>query len=299
MTTGTDARQPIHAYVGHPRDSVRAVFERAFFEREIDRLLSEAPGARVLDLGCAEGLLAELAGQRLERYVGIDLNPPATDPRLVFVDHDLADGLGPVGDEPFDLYFASFGVASHLTPSGLERLCREIAAHARPGSLVALEALGLFSVEWPSLWTTEPGEDRTIAYRLADDTDVHPWAPSELREIFLRAGIEPVRAVDRSVQAGPKVGESRYWPGLPPVRAAMNALVEGNLDRVADLETSLPPLPAHPAAEVHHELVARRRDLLKRSQGRSPEDLARDIWALEPETGEGYGHGLLFVGRTG
>ena len=133
-------------------------------------------------------------GQRLERYVGVDIHPPDPSAELVFVHHDLADGLGPVGDEPFDIYFASFGVASHLSPAGLERLCGEIAAHARPGSLVALEALGLFSVEWPSLWDTEPGEDRTIAYRLAGDTLVHPWAPSELRELFENAGIEPVRA---------------------------------------------------------------------------------------------------------
>jgi hypothetical protein len=298
VTTGTDARSPIHAYVGQPGDSVRAVFERAFFQRELERLLAEAPGARILELGCAEALVAKLAGQRLERYVGVDIHPPDPDAELVFVHHDLADGLGPVGDEPFDLYFASFGVASHLSPAGLEQLCEEIAAHARPGSLVALEALGLFSVEWPSLWDTEPGEDRTIAYRLAGDTLVHPWAPSELRELFENAGIELVRTVDRSVQAGPKVGETRYWRGLPPVRAAMNALVEGTLDQVGDLETLLPPLPAHPAAEIHHGLVARRRELLAESRGRSAEDLARDIWALEPETGGGYGHGLLVVGRT-
>ena len=78
----------------------------------------------------------------------------------------------------------------------------------------------------------------------------------------------------------------------------MNALVEGSLDQVGDLETSLPPLPAHPAAQIHHELVARRRELLAESRGRSAEDLARDIWALEPETGEGYGHGLFVVGRV-
>ena len=299
MTIGIDARQPTYAYLGQPRDAVRESFERAFFERELDRLLAEAPGGRVLDLGCADGLVAQLAGERLDHYVGIDLHPPAAEAGLGFMAHDLSEGLGPVGEEPFDLYFASFGVASHLSPAELERLCRDIAAHARPGSLVALEALGLFSLEWPGLWATEPGEDRVITYRLADETQVHPWAPSELLKMFARAGIEPVRALDRSVQAGPKVGEGRYWPGLPAVREGLNALVEGRLDRVADLEASLPPLPAHPAAGVHHELVARRRALLQESGGRSPEDLARAIWALEPETGEGYGHGLLVVGRAG
>ena len=299
MTTGTDARQTFHAYLGQSRDAVRELFEKAFFERELDRLLTEAPGRRVLDLGCADGLLARLAGDRLERYVGVDVHPPESDAKLGFVAHDLSQGLGPVGDDPFDLYFASFGLASHLSPNDFERLCQDIAAHARPGSLVALEALGLFSLEWPGLWATEPGEDRVVTYRLAADTRVHPWAPGELREMFTRVGIEPVRAHDRSVQAGPKVGEGHYWPGLPAVREGMNALVAGSLDRVAELEAPLPPLPAHPAAEIHHELLARRRELLQRSRGRAPEDLARDIWALDPDTGEGYGHGLLAVGRVG
>ena len=299
MTTGTDARQTFHAYLGQSRDAVRERFEQAFFKRELDRLLTEAPGRRILDLGCADGLLAELAGDRLERYLGVDVHPPEPDAGLGFVAHDLSQGLGPVGDEPFDLYLASFGVASHLAPADLERLCREIAAHARPGSLVALEALGLFSLEWPGLWTTEAGDDRVITYRLAADTHVHPWAPAELRELYTRVGIEPVRAHDRSIQAGPKVGEGPYWPGLPAVRAGMNALIEGSLEGVADLEAPLPPLPAHPAAEIHHSLFMRRRELLESSRERSPEDLARDIWALDPDTGEGYGHGLLAIGRVG
>jgi hypothetical protein len=298
VTTGTDARQPSHAYLGHSRDAVRETFERSFFELELDRLLAEAPGARVLELGCADALVIQRAGHRLDGYLGLDLHPPFEDADAHFVCHDLAEGLGPVGDEPFDLYFASFGVASHLTPAGLERLCREIAAHASPGSLVALEALGLFSLEWPSLWSTPPGEERTLSYRLADDTQVHPWAPAELREMFSTLGIDPVRTVDRSVQAGPKVGEGRYWPGLPPVRAALNALVEGSLESLGDLESPLPPLPAHPAAGVHRELIRRRRALLAEAEGRSPQELARAIWALDPETGEGYGHGLLVVGRV-
>jgi hypothetical protein len=298
VTTGTHARQPDHAYLGQSRDAVRETFERAFFDLELDRLLAEAPGARVLELGCADALVKQRAGHRLDGYLGVDLHPPFEDADAHFVCHDLAQGLGPVGDEPFDLYFASFGVASHLTPAGLERLCREIAAHARPGSLVALEALGLFSLEWPALWNTSPGEERTLDYRLADDTRVHPWAPGELHEMFSTVGIDLVRAMDRSVQAGPKVGEGRYWPGLPPVRAALNALVEGSLESLGDLEAPLPELPAHPAASVHRELIRRRRALLAQSNGQSPQELARAIWALDPQTGEGYGHGLLLVGRA-
>jgi SAM-dependent methyltransferase len=301
VTTRTDARPLADAYVGHTRDAVREAFEREFFARELERLLAEAPGAHVLDLGCGDGLVAELGGDRLERYLGVDLQPPAGAWKRGFLAHDLGEGLGPVGAEPFDLYFASFGVVSHLAPAAVERLCREIAAHARPGALVALEALGLFSLEWPALWETDPGPRRTLSYRLAAETEVHPWAPDELNAIFETAGITPLRTHDRTVQAGPKVDEGAYWRGLPPVRSALNRLLGGSSDGLDDLGLPLPPLPAHPihpVARVHHGLAARRRALVRCVRRRAPEAVARAVWALEPKTGGGFGHGLLAVGRV-
>jgi len=298
VTSGTDVRQPAHAYLGQPRDAVRETFERAFFAVELERLLTEAAGGRVLDLGCGDGLARELGGARVEEYVGVDLHPPADDAEAKFIAQDLSQGLGPVGSKPFDLYFASFGVASHLAPDELERLCRDIGEHARPGSLVALEALGLFSLEWPSLWETAPGPARMLPYRLSAETQVHPWAPSELEAIFADAGIVTLRAVDRSVQAGPKVGEGRYWPGLPPVRASLNDLLAGTDESLEALEAPLPPLPVHPVARVHHALVGRRQELVRAERGLSPQELARAVWALEPGTDRGFGHGLLAVGRV-
>jgi hypothetical protein len=183
-----------------------------------------------------------------------------------------------------------------LRPAELRRLLRDIACHARPRAVVALEALGLYSLEWPRLWNTAPGAHRTLPYRLAEDVPVHPWAPAELFGLFDDAGIEPLHALDRTLQAGPKNGEGRYWPGLPNVRAALNGLLSGDAPR-GELSAPLPPLPASGAANLHHALALRRRALTGRSRRRGPA-LAEAIWRLEPASGTGCGHGLLAVGRV-
>ena len=280
------------SYVVQGHDAVRSVFETGWFGRIALRLLREAGGAELLDLGCGGAEPAWSARVALRRYVGVDLAPP---PDGCFVQHDLRDGLGPVGARPFHLYLGTFGIASHLAPAHLRRLLREIAAHARPGAIVAIEALGLFSLEWPRLWDRPAGPARTIPYRLAADVEVHPWAPRELGTLLREAGIEPLRAFDRTLQAGPKAGEGRYWPALPAVRDALNALLAGewNSAHEAELIAPLPPLPAGQAALVHHTLAARRRALA--GAGRLSPDA---IWALEPTTGGGYGHGLFVVGRV-
>jgi hypothetical protein len=287
-----------HSYARAGHDAVRQTFERGFFARLVPSLLTEAGGGRLLDLGSGDALMAELADEHLTAYVGVDLDPPeASDPRCSFVAHDLGDGLAPVGEDPFDVYLASFGLASHLTPDELRRLLADIAAHARPGSMVALEALGLFSLEWPRLWDTAPGPDRVLSYRLGSDVPVHPWAPDELSALMREAGIEPLRALDRTIQAGPKTGEGRYWPGLPPVRAALSDLLGGDAGAVDVLRAALPPLPAHPAAEVHYGL-ALERCLLLDGPVANPAAAAAEVWNLDPASGAGYGHGLTVVGRV-
>jgi SAM-dependent methyltransferase len=290
MRAGKTAARP-YAWQGH--DVVRRTFEERGLARLLGRLLDLAGGA-LLDLGCGDGLAARLAGARLSRYLGLDLRPPVS--RLPTLAHDLRDGLGPVGRRPFDVYLGSFGIASHLGPSELQRLLGEIARHGHRGSLVALEALGLYSLEWPRLWGTRAGVERTIPYRLGADVPVHPWAPGELFERFRAAGIEPLGARDRTLQAGPKLAGSRYWPGLPSVREALAALLAGGPADAA-LTSPLPPLPAGSPARLHHALAERRREAVLAAGG-GGNALAEAIWALEPPTGGGFGHGLLILGRV-
>lgn len=279
-----------YARLGH--DRVRRVFEERLLARIVPRLMADAGGSALLDLGCGDGLAGRIGGVR--RYLGVDLAPATAD--LPCLAHDLRDGLGPVGPRPFDVYLGYFGVASHLSPEELQRLVREIARHGRRGSVVALEALGLHSLEWPGLWDLPPGPGRTIPYRLGADVAVHPWAPAELMGVLAEAGIEPVGALDRTIQAAPKVGEGRYWPGLPRLREALGDLLDGG-SPAAELSAPLPPLPAGRAAIVHHELALRRRELARRS-GLEGAALARAIWRLEPSSAGGFGHGALVIGRV-
>jgi len=287
----TAAAAAPYAEQGH--DAVRATFELTWFERKIACLLRVARGGEVLDLGCGDGAVTRLAAGRLSRYVGVDFSPPplpANQTGVNYVDHDLREGIGPVGARPFDLYLGTFGVASHLSPRELRRLLCDLSAHARPGAVVAIEALGRDSLEWPQLWDTAPGRARTIPYSLAAEVLVHPWSPAELFGLFAQAAIEPLRAFDRTLQAGPKT--ACYSPGLPALRGTLNAMLEGS-PAPGELAAALPPLPAGRAALVHHTLAGLRRALLAAGPV-----TASAIWGLEPPTGGGFGHGLLVVGRV-
>jgi SAM-dependent methyltransferase len=292
--TSTVAAANAYAVQGH--DAVRETFELPWLGRLLPGLLHQAGGGEVLDLGCGDGAAARLAGDRLVRYLGVDLAPPETTAGLAFLRHDLREGLGPVGARPFDLYLATFGVASHLTTVELRRLLCEIASHARPGAVVALEALGLFSLEWPGIWDQPPGPARALSYRLAADVVVHPWAPRELHALLDAARLDPLGAYDRTLQAGPKTGQGGYWPGLPRLRDAFNRVLGGAPGEAAlrELAAPLPPLPAGEPALLHHTLAARRARLVR--SGRPPS--AADLWRLEPPTRGGFGHGLLVTGRV-
>ena len=284
-------------YAVKPGDEVRELFECDFFAGLMPALLARSSGGAVLDLGCADGLVGRVAGPSLQRYVGVDLDPG--DLPGDAVRHDLREGLGPVGSKPFDLYVGTFGVASHLAPGELERLLVEIARHARPGAIVALEGLGVNSLEWPRLWNTSPGAARLIPYRLGADVTVHPWAPHELAARYESAGIRPLRALDRTVQGAPKTGDPRYWPGMPCIRRAIAALLRGERLHAARaaLAAPLPPLPPGAPATVHSRIAARRRRAVARG-GCLPQGLARRVWSLDGHRSGGFGHGLLMVGRV-
>ena len=138
---------------------MRAAFEQRLLARLVLRLLELAGGGALLDVGCGDGLAGRLAGDRLTRYLGLDLEPQTAE--LPCAARDLRDGLGPLEPRPFDLYLGYYGIASHLSPAELRRLLHDIARHARPGAVVALEALGLSGSSGPGSGHGPPG--RTAA----------------------------------------------------------------------------------------------------------------------------------------
>jgi 2-polyprenyl-3-methyl-5-hydroxy-6-metoxy-1,4-benzoquinol methylase len=96
-----------------------------------------APGARLLDVGCADGALYRAVG-RLERYVGVDPDAPASSPgaHVRFIrDVFPTSQLDP--DEPFDVITAT-AVLEHIPRAAQGDFARACARHAVPGGRLAI-----------------------------------------------------------------------------------------------------------------------------------------------------------------
>jgi SAM-dependent methyltransferase len=94
-----------------------------------------APGARVLDIGCAEGALAR-AVPELGRYVGLDPGLDATReiPQGVLVRGRFPDDLPPAANE-FDC-ITLLAVLEHIPLEAQAALAADCFRYLRPGGLV-------------------------------------------------------------------------------------------------------------------------------------------------------------------
>lgn len=89
------------------------------------------PGARVLDIGCADAaLFRRVPG--IGDYTGIDptLTAPANGPRFRLIRGVFPDGLP--DHAPFDA-ITLLAVLEHIPPRECPRFARECAAHLKPG----------------------------------------------------------------------------------------------------------------------------------------------------------------------
>jgi len=265
-----------HATLSGKHDNVRIFWEdqirRRFLRPHLARrTATRARPLRVLDLGCGSGQGFALLTQ-IERdprslalhhewilreddveYVGADLSEAMVAKgrenyrhrdNVFFFQADLNDGLGALKrEQPFDLYFSSYGSYSHLTRAKMTRLLADIAEHAEPGALVVLDFNGRYSIEWPGFWDArseaEKIRDYTMNYLYLGDTaamaraDHFPlrfWTGDEVPRLAAAAAsrsgrpIAALELMDCSLLVGRHVDTAQYHPGLKPLRSKVNSL---------------------------------------------------------------------------
>lgn len=284
-------------------DNVRTYWEdeltrsalRPFVRERLAACSAEGRGLRVLDLGCGAGqgyeLLTQirdhdgdleelprhvLAPADIDVYLGVDLSPAMVEQgrtnyrgveHVQFAQADLREDLGPAAAErPFDVYFSSYGSLSHLGAQQLEERLVQIVQHAATGSVVVLDLLGRFSLEWPGYWHASSEAEKTRPYsmsylfdedeRAMGKIETFPlrfWTGREVRELCLRVSEQinrPLRVTemfDRSVFVGRHIDTGEYGARLPPLRRLVNSLFEHNVHTpLAQLEIDYQAHRGHP-----------------------------------------------------
>jgi len=258
-------------------DEITRIRLRPYLRRLLSRCRARMRRVRILDLGCgsADGyeLLAGirqrdsdlraqavtlLPDEVLGLYKGVDLSEEllaqarriyGERPKMVFERGDFTQGL-PIdeGEEPYDLYFTSYGTMSHHTDDATAvRLLADIARRCDDYCLIVCDWLGRFSYEWQSLWTDRFDEVRVIDYVVsyiytpeerAEKRDAlqhlrlrlmsRQEAEAIVREASREAGVEirPLEFFDRSVLTGRHLDTREYNPHAQPLRRAVNSLHE-------------------------------------------------------------------------
>ena len=284
-------------------DNVRRLWEdraTGFFLRPHLRGLvedrgREARGLRILDLGCGAGdgldLLrcipaGRLSGmdepqsplvpdEMLELYVGVDVNDDLLaqargdhdqSERVRFTKGDLSSGLPlEILDEhgPFDLYFSSYAMLSHLREEECAELLADACIHAERHALFVGDWLGQYSYEWQDLWSSDAEPDVLIDYRMSYLYPERKCQEMEIPTFPLRlmtplavdriatsasgqAGREcrPVSFLDRSILVGRHTDTREYNENCVFSRRAVNSLLESDVrTNLSDLYVDYRPRP--------------------------------------------------------
>ena len=126
----------------------------------LNQFSREGGGRRVLDVGCAEGYLAEILAGRGFAVTGVDLPGTPHNDSFQFVGGDLDAGL-PSLDGAFD-YILCADVLEHLRdPLGMLRECRSLLAPG--GALIAsLPNSGHAYFRWNVLMGRFPRHDKGL-----------------------------------------------------------------------------------------------------------------------------------------
>ena len=287
-------------------DQLTRIAFRPFLLDLVERRRKENRGVRILDLGCGSGQGYEilvkidsrdldlglqhervLPEDNIDLYYGVDISQPMVDkgevlfadkPNVKFAQLDLRDGLGKIktAEKPFDIYFSSYAALSHLSKQQLHNLLQDISAHGTNESLVVLDLVGRYSIEWPQFWSAnsedEKVRDYTMSYLYSEpvrerlDIEKFPlrfWTGNEVRELTqgitaeTGVGLEVLKLMDRSILVGRHTDTREYNQQLQPIRRLSNCLHEDYFR--TDLQTLMLDermVPNHPeVAPFLHSLI--------------------------------------------
>jgi hypothetical protein len=266
-------------------DNVRRCWEdeitRHFLYPHLKKLIEKSSLSmqrlRIMDLGCgnADGLellrgirdrdpdlkdveVNLLTPEIFGYYNGIDLSTDLLNEarasyngnsKIAFTQADFTEGLPRVGDEePYDLYFSSYGSTSHHNDlETLVHLLSDIAVATKDYCIIVCDWLGRYSYEWQSLWTNDLCENCNMDYVVSYiyNEEEREQRRDELQHLNLRlmchkeaesivvkaseaAGVEikPLIYFDRSVFTGRHMDTAEYNPHAQPLRQAVNSLHE-------------------------------------------------------------------------
>jgi SAM-dependent methyltransferase len=258
----------------HWEEQSLGIMLRAHLERLVARRRREGRLLRILDLGCGSGdgfdalmsikrqdvpwqedAVELISPEVLGHYTGVELNPALLEQarerysrmeNVSFLEADLRDGL-PFGsdEQPFDVYFASFGTFSHLGEEETIRLLSDIARHADDGAIVVADWLGRYAYEWTDLWEMDTSREHWMDYRISyiyseeeretrtvDSFPLRLLSRGEALRVFERAEEETGVSLtqrslfDRSLFVGRHMDTAEYNRNAVPLRSAVNRLHE-------------------------------------------------------------------------
>ena len=257
-------------------DQLTGLFLRPALNDMVNRKTKDLGRIRILDLGCGNGdgydlirgvttkdpgiyeyTTGAITDDRLQAYVGVDINSEllsqaqnsyGSNPKMRFLRQDLSNGLTEdiLSQEPFDLYFSSYGTWSHLHDEQAAKLVADIARHAPDRALLVGDWLGRWSYEWQDLWDAPMDEEYFMDYRISyiypqeerDQVDVASFplrlmCREEIQRIIATAEkmsgcrIHPIKYFDRSILVGRHLETGDYNANCPQLRFSINSLFEG------------------------------------------------------------------------
>lgn len=258
------------------KDNVRKFWEDIYIKIVtrpfIENRPADAKKLRILDLGCGSGegfdLLTHIPPSNpaesakrdfvlkpadIDLYKGIDISPAMISQgranyrglgNVNFEYGNLEEGLPPsvLRDNPYHIYFSTYGSLSHLPPAALGQLFEQVFRHAENGSVLIFDTHGKYSPAWPKYWA----EKRTLlpytmAYLMPGDKrkeenvewfNLCYWDVDELKLLITKAAARAGSAanilytLDRSVFVGRHMDTGLLSTGAMPLRYQVSRLLD-------------------------------------------------------------------------